>query len=113
MEKEKQVTRTRTQIEQLVVKEVTKEWLSRLVEHDYIEAKEEKYVFVREVKHPEMSYLTYVLPRGNDEAELWYRRVLEKKQILKQLERAGVKKGDVFLIKSPYVGKDDRRVRWV
>jgi hypothetical protein len=44
---------------------------------------------------------------------LWYRRVLEKKQILKHLERAGVKKWDVFLIKSPYAGKDDRWVRWV
>lgn len=113
VEEEKQVMRTRTQIDELVVKDVTKERLGWLVEHEYLEEKDEKYVFVREIAHPEMSYLTYVLPWGNDEAELWYRRVLEKKQILKHLERAGVKKWDVFLIKSPYAGKDDRWVRWV
>jgi Obg family GTPase CgtA len=110
---EKQIMRTRTQIDELSVTDVTPQWLQRLVDHDYLQEKDQKYVFVREISHPEMSYLTYVLPRGNDEAELWYRRVLEKKQILKHLERAWVKKGDVFLIKSPYAGKDDRWVRWV
>ena len=92
VEEEKQVMRTRTQIDELVVKDVTKERLGWLIEHEYLEEKDEKYVFVREIAHPEMSYLTYVLPWGNDEAELWYRRVLEKKQILKHLERVGVKK---------------------
>lgn len=110
---EKKIMRTRTQIDELLVKDITKEKLSWLIDHEYLEEKDEKYVYVWEVTHPEMSYLTYVLPWGNDEAELWYWRVLEKKLILKHLERAGVKKGDVFLIKSPYAGKEDRWVRWV
>lgn len=107
------VKRTRTQLDQLVVHDITEQKLSWLIEHDYLEEKEKKYVYVREIYHPEMSYLTYVLPWWNDEAELRYRRVLEKKQILKQLERAWVKKWDVFFIKSPYAWKEDRWIRWM
>ncbi len=113
VEEDIHVMRTRTQIDELTVRDVTDERLSWLIDKDYLEEKDERYVYVWEVSHPEMNYLTFVLPRGNDEAELRYWRVLEKKQILKHLERAGVKKGDVFLIKSPYAGKEDRRVRWV
>gem|GEM_PF-6312399 len=92
VEEKPQVMRTRTQIDELIVHDVTDQWLSWLIDKDYLEEKEEKYVFIWEISHPEMSYLSYVIPRGNDEAELRYRRVLEKKQILKHLQRAGVKK---------------------
>lgn len=83
---------TRAQKDLLQIKDITKEKLSRLIENGYLEQKDEKYVYVREISHPDISYLTYVLPRGNDEAEIRYRRTLEKEKLLKQLERAGMKK---------------------
>lgn len=107
------IPRTRDQLDQLTVTDITQEQIGWLINNWYLEEKEEKYVCVREVSHPEMSYLTYVLPWWNDEAELRYWRVLEKKKILKQLEHVWVRKWDVFLIKSPYAWKDDRWVRRV
>lgn len=107
------IPRTRDQLDQLFVKDITDEQIDWLINNWYLEEKEQKYVRIREVEHPEMGYLSFVIPWWNDEAELRYRRVLEKKKILKQLEHVWVRKGDVFLIKSPYAGKDDRRVRRV
>jgi len=95
----------------LSVNDITQEVSPRLLENNYLEEKELKYVYVWEISEPELGYLVYVLPRGNDEAEMWFRNVLAKKNILKQLQRAGVKKWDVFHIKSPYATREDRRIR--
>ena len=76
----------------LSVNDITQEVSPRLLENNYLEEKELKYVYVWEISEPELGYLVYVLPRGNDEAEMWFRNVLAKKNILKQLQRAGVKK---------------------
>lgn len=95
----------------LEVKDITKEWWAWLADSGYIEEKDLKYLLVRQVSHPELNYLSYVLPWWNDEAELWYRRTLEKTRILKELERAWVKKWDIFLVKSPYAGKEDRWIQ--
>lgn len=102
----------RREIEGLVVRDCTTERGQWLVDHEYIEDKALKYLCVWEVSHPTINYLSYVLPRGNDEAELRYRRTLEKEKLLSALERAGVRRGDIFFIKSPYAGKEDRWIKW-
>jgi hypothetical protein len=37
---------------------------------------------VREVWHPKIAYFTFVLPWGNDEAEMWYWQTMAREQFL-------------------------------
>lgn len=65
---------------------------------------------VWEIAHPEIAYLTFVLPRGNTEAELRFRNALEKKKLLNWLRASGVRKGDVLKIISPYTGHPSKYI---
>jgi hypothetical protein len=92
------------------IKDITEEELPKLIEEGYIEEWQAKYVKVWEVYEPYMAYLTYVLPWWNDEAELRFWEEMEKKWILKWLQKYWVRKGDILKIKSPYSWYDDRYI---
>lgn len=93
--------------------EITEEYLPLLVEEGYLpEGKNEKNTKIWEIYDHEVCYLTFVLPRWNDEAELRYRRELQKKSIIKKREQHGIKKWDVLKVISFYHGHDDKFVLW-
>ena len=63
-----------------------------LVEHGYIQELDVKYAKVREVADAEFGRLAFMLPWGNDEAELWFWNVMGKKRFVTKLETAGLVK---------------------
>ena len=90
------------------IKDVTNEQLKKLIDEGYIDESQAKYIKVWEVYDPYLTYLTFVLPWGNDEAELRFWEELEKKWILKWLQSYWVRKGDILKIISHY-GNDSVR----
>lgn len=94
------------------IREVSEEALPWLVEHGYVEELDVKYAKVWEVADAEFCRLAYMLPWGNDEAEIWFWNVMGKKRFVTKLETAGVVKGDIIKIKSLYSGVDDRYIRY-
>jgi hypothetical protein len=88
------------------------EAMEYLLDEGYINEEESKKIWLRAVEHPDVRYLTYVLPWWNDEAELWYRQRLEELRILPWLRSQWVKKWDILLIDSDYHGMDERWVKW-
>jgi hypothetical protein len=44
------------------------------------------------IKEREVARLTYMIPWGNDEAEMWFWNVLDKKKLLQKLITAGLVK---------------------
>lgn len=50
-----------------------------LIEHEYLTAADAEYVSVREVYNEEIAKLVRQLPRGNDEAEGWFRKQMSTK----------------------------------
>ena len=83
-----------------------------LVEHNYISELDMKYAKVREVQDAEFCRLAYMLPWGNDEAEIRFRNVMGKQRFVQKLETAGVVKGDIIKITSLYEGRDDKYIRY-
>ena len=51
-----------------------------------------KYVGIREVYHPEIARLVYMVPWGNDEAEMWFRQIMEREGHLKWIAKSGARK---------------------
>ena len=60
------------------------------------------------VEHPDISYLSFVLPRWNDEAELWWRWRMEAEWILEEIRWMGGKLWDIIHVPSPYATGKDR-----
>lgn len=60
------------------------------------------------VQHPDISYLSFVIPRGNDEAELRWRWRMESEYILNRVRELGGKLWDIIHIPSPYKTVQDR-----
>ncbi|HCB51044.1 TPA: hypothetical protein DEP21_00380 [Patescibacteria group bacterium] len=71
-----------------------------------------KYNEIREIQDPELCKLVRMLPRGNDEAEERFWKILGHKGILEIFDQNGIHKGDVLKIKSYYEGKDDRYIMY-
>lgn len=92
------------------VKNVTETELQYLLDQGYIKDSEAKYIAVREVREPEICYLTYVLPRWNYEAELRYRWTLAKEKHINRLEKHGARKWDILKIISLYEGQPDKYI---
>lgn len=88
--------------------ESTTEDIPFLLENEYLDEQDARYAKVWTVNEPEVCRLTYMLPWGNDEAEMWFWNVLDKKRFLQKLLTAGLVKWDVLHIKSYYKGVDDR-----
>lgn len=94
------------------IMEATQEIMPWLIEHGYVSELDAKYAKVREVQDAEFCRLAYMLPWGNDEAEIWFWNVMGKKRFVQKLESAGLVKGDIIKITSLYEGKEDKYIRY-
>lgn len=92
------------------VHEAPEEEFEQLLDEGYINETEKKYAKLRHVYEPHICYLTFVLPRWNDEAELRFRQIMEKEKHLKRLEKFGARKGDILRIISLYEGVADKYI---
>ena len=95
--------------EKRYIQDITEDKLSYLIENWYIEEKNSEYIKVRKVMDPFLVYLVYVLPWGNDEAEMRFWQELEKKWILKRLESNWVRPWDILEIPNIYNNKWEPR----
>jgi len=94
------------------IKRVNQETLDMLLENEYIDEETLKKHSVWQLDNGEIAYLTFVLPWGNYEAELWFWGQLAQKGYLDEWEKVGFKKGDIIQIISPYAGIDNRFIVW-
>ena len=92
--------------------EATAEVMPWLVEHGYVSELDAKYAKVWDVQDAEFCRLAYMLPWGNDEAEIRFRNVMGKKRFVQKLESAGIVKGDIIKITSLYEGKEDKYIKY-
>ncbi len=74
------------------IKDATAEVLPWLIERGYVEELDAKYAKVWQVADDEFCRLAYMLPWGNDEAEMWFWNVMSKKRFVTKLETAGLVK---------------------
>jgi hypothetical protein len=49
-----------------------------LIDGGYLPETDKDFVKIRSINHPEIAYLSFVTPWGNDEAEIRYRQTLDK-----------------------------------
>lgn len=91
------------------ISETEKEFL---IEHEYITAHDAQYVNVREIYNEDFAKLVWQLPRGNDEAEGWFRKQMGQKWFLDEFENRGIQKGDIFKVISPYEGLAERYIQY-
>ncbi|MDR2541178.1 MAG: DUF1967 domain-containing protein [Candidatus Peribacteria bacterium] len=89
------------------ITEIEKPWL---VDNDYLDEVTAKYVNVYLIQNPEICRLVFITPRGNEEAELRFRKQIHQKGYIDLFEQAGIRKGDVLKIKSYYTGHDDKYI---
>ncbi len=95
-----------------VIKDVTDKEKAQLVEQWYIDEKASKYARIWEVSHPEVSRLSFMVQWGNDEAMMWYWKIMDREGFVKIYDRAGVVPGDILLIKSYYEWLSDRYIMY-
>lgn len=96
----------------LKIEDTTEVDLPFLLENEYVDEQDARYARVRSVSEPELSRLTYMLPWWNDEAEMRFWWVLDKKRFLQKLLTAWLVKGDILHVKSYYAGVENRFVRY-
>ncbi|MDR3169635.1 MAG: DUF1967 domain-containing protein [Candidatus Peribacteria bacterium] len=89
------------------ITETEKPWL---VAHDYLDEVSAKYVNVYLIQNPEICRLVFITPRGNEEAELRFRKQMDHKGYLDFFSQAGIRKGDVLKIKSYYAGHEEKYI---
>lgn len=94
------------------IREVTEAVMPWLIEKWYLQELDAKYSKVREVADAEFCRLAYMLPWGNDEAELRFWNVMSKKRFVQKLESAGLVKGDIIKVTSLYDGVEDKYIRY-
>lgn len=105
---------------QISSKKPQQEWLKNiseqekniLIEGAYITATDAQYINVREITHDEFTKLVWQLPRGNDEAEWWFRKQIAQKWLVEEFENRGIQKGDVFKVISPYQWLEPRYIQY-
>jgi hypothetical protein len=83
---------------------------SFLIDNEYLDEVSAKYVHIFLVKNPEICRLVFIVPWGNEEAELWFRKQMHQKGYIDLMESSGVRKGDVLKVKSYYEGLEDRYI---
>ena len=69
----------------LKVHETTEIDMPMLIEEEYVDEQDVKYAKVWYVEEREICRLVYMLPWGNDEAEMRFWNVLDKKKLLQKL----------------------------
>jgi GTPase len=109
-EKKKNLAQRRK--ESIVIYECTATDMPMLIEQEFVEAQDVKYSKVWYLAERETCRLTFMIPWGNDEAEMWFWNVMDKKRLLQKLITAGLVKGDIIHVKSFYHGVEDRFIRY-
>ncbi len=90
------------------ISDVTETMRPWLIEQWYIDHVTSSRTKIWQIRDREICRLTNIIPRGNDQAEDWYWRVLTKQNHIKEFEKKGVLNGDVLQIMSYYPGTDDK-----
>ncbi len=88
------------------IEEQTDEQIPKLIDAGYIQEYLAINLKVWYIKHPDICPLAYILPRWNDEAELWFWKQCADRGLSEQLLARGAKKWDILLIHSPYAHRD-------
>ena len=81
-----------------------------LIDKSYLDPVAAKHAKVRAISHHEICRLVFTLPRGNDEAELWFWGVMDKWLHLHHFEQAGIVPWDVLKIISMYEWNNDKYI---
>lgn len=98
--------------EAVEIHETTATDMPFLIEAGFVDEQDVSYAKVWHIKEREVCRLTYMLPWWNDEAEMRFWNVLDKKRILQKLLTAGLVKWDIIHVQSYYHGVDDRYIRY-
>lgn len=96
--------------QEMMISNISEEEKEMLIDEWYIEETQSKYNEVWEIQDPEICKLVRMLPRGNDEAEERFWKIMGHKGILEIFEQHHIHKGDILKIKSYYAGKEDRYI---
>jgi Obg family GTPase CgtA len=92
--------------------DTTKTELPYLLEEWYLNETQSKFIKVRTIYEPSISYLTAVTPWWNYEGELRYRSTMAKEWHIKWLETHGARKWDVLKVLSTYAWRDPQYILW-
>jgi hypothetical protein len=98
--------------EGIEIRETTVEDMPGLIERWLVDEQDTTYAKVWFIKEREVTRLTYMIPWGNDEAEMRFWNVLDKKKLLQKLITAWLVKWDIIHIYSYYNGVEDRFLRY-
>ena len=71
---------------------------------------ESRFSKVRYIQNREITKMVFTIPRGNDEAESYFRAQMQSRGFIQLLEDEGMMRGDVLRIKSYYEGIDDKYI---
>ena len=93
-----------------LITEITKEEKPMLIEEGYINELESRFSKVRYIQNREITKMVFTIPRGNDEAESYFRAQMQSRGFIQLLEDEGMMRGDVLRIKSYYEGVDDKYI---
>lgn len=93
-----------------VLMDVTQDEQPKLLEKWLIE--EGQHVVIYLIDDDEVARLAYMIPRWNDEAEIWFWNVLNKQWLMKKLAALWFMKWDILKIPSRYRGLEDRYVQY-
>lgn len=94
------------------IKNINKIEKKFLIEKEYITENDAQYINIREIYNEEFAKFVRQLPRGNDEAEWWFRKQMGKKWFLDEFENAGIQKWDIFKVISPYKWLEPRYIQY-
>lgn len=96
--------------EEMMIRNISEEEKSALIEQGYIEELDSKYNEVREIRDYELCKLVWIIPRWNQEAEQRFWNLLNNKGTIELFEQHNIQKWDILKIKSYYEGQDDRYI---
>lgn len=96
------------QYKESYIKDITDKELDYLVSNDYIE--NNTNIKVREISDAYLTYLCFVLPWWNKEAELWFRDKIKKTWYMNIWQKKWIRIWDVLKIKSFYKREEDKYI---
>jgi hypothetical protein len=88
----------------------TEKLLPILIEQNYLNEWDEATIWT--INDRDVSRLCFITARGNDEAELRYRKVMDKEGWLKRFEQAWIERWDILHIVSRYEEHKNRFIRF-
>lgn len=93
-----------------LITEITEEEKPMLIEEGYIQELESRFSKVWYIQNREITKMVFTIPRGNDEAENYFRTQMQSRGFIQLLEDEGMMRGDVLRIRSYYEGMDDKYI---